>query len=301
MPARFDVLAELHPPQKWDRPVCLLVDEIQTVAKEHGKCLKELHLGEHGLPIMTVCAGLSVSAEKLRRAISPRLTSGNMRTLGVLPPEEVQSCVRQMLARCRVNYTAEQLKQFGGGIADRSEGWPQHVRTGTAALFGELAETRGDLERVDPEAVERRADTYREASYLERQSKEFGDSCDLVADLLRAMPETGMKRNQAVDITREKEVSYGPESWRLPKGMDAGDFLDHLIHQGIFQPDERNILSCPIPSFWSWLIRHGTENQEELARMSGQAARRTLGSAAEQAEPERERPGDRNQDRGEWR
>ncbi len=123
-PVDFRVLANLKPREQWERPVCLLVDEIQTVTKDHGKCLRQLHLGEHGLLIVTVCAGLADSAEKLREAMSPHFTTGNLSTLGSLTPEEVQSCVKQMFDRCRVNYTSEQLKQFAGEIAERSEGWP---------------------------------------------------------------------------------------------------------------------------------------------------------------------------------
>ena len=103
---------------------------------------------------------------------------------------------------------------------------------------------------------------------------------ELVADLLRAMPESGLKRGKVVSLIREKEVPDNPGSRRLPKGMDAEDFLEHLIHQGIFHPGTGGELSCPIPSLRSWHIQRGSENQEELYRTAGQASRRTFGSAA---------------------
>ena len=234
--------------------------------------------------------------------MSPRLTGDNLCTLGALAPDEVHSCVRQMFDRCRVNYTAGQLKQFDGEIAERSEGWPQHVRTGTAALFGELDKTQGDLGTMDSKAVEQRARDWQEDSYLMRQSKEIGDSFDLVAGLLRAMPETGMWRDQAVDIIREKEVSDGPESRRLPKGMDAGDFLDHLIHQGIFQPDRTGLLSCPIPSLWTWLIEIPSRRRPGSLQSQIEAGREALVSAVnnppEQTEPERKRRAGPDRDTG---
>ena len=254
MQSEFNVLEKSMPAKKWKRPVCLLVDEIQTVTKEHGDCLLKLHLGEHGLPIVLVCAGLANSAEKLQQAMSPRLTIGNMCTLAALPPAEVQSCVKQMFDRCRINYNSDQLEGIGGEIATRSEGWPQHVRTGTAALFGGLVETRGDLGTVDFAAVEQQAGAYRENSYRARQSKEMGRSVRLVANVLKMIPEGGVPADHVVDIIEAKADPMGQRAGRLPKGMDAEDFLDHLIYYGILQPDQDGMLSCPIPSLRTWLI-----------------------------------------------
>ena len=298
----FSVLKELLPPQDWRQPLCILVDEIQAVTEKCRKSLLALHQGKHGLPIVTVCAGLANAAEKLQLAMSPRLTSGNLRTLGTLPPEEVHSCVRQMFERCQINYTADQLKRIGDRIAKDSEGWPQHVRTETAALFGELAETRGDLGRVDSRAVEERADAYRKNSYQARQSTEIGDSFNLVAGLLKAMPVSGMWRDQAVDIIEAKADQKGQKSGRLPKGMDAEDFLNHLIHQGVFQPDQTGMLSCPIPSFRTWLIErpnHRRQVSSQSQIKTGQDALETaVNKAAKQSRPDRKRHAGPDRDRG---
>ena len=305
MQLEFDVLAKLKPAKKWNRPVCLLVDETQTVTKGHRDCLRELHLGEHGLPIVTVCAGLADSAEKLRQAISPRLTLRNMYTLAALPPEEVQSCVKQMFGRCRVNYTSDQLERIGGEIATRSEGWPQHVRTETAALFGGLAETQGDLGTVDFAAVERQAAAYREDSYLARQSEEIGDSILLVGALLKETPRAGLHKLKARRILRNK-IKADEEGWDLPKGMDATDFLDHLIHQGILQPDRTKRLSCPIPSLQTWLINQADAANQENAVTESQpstsgnrsALETTMNKAPDQLKPDQKRRNGPDQDRG---
>ncbi len=270
LPARFGVLAELHPPQKWQRPVCLLVDEIQAVTKEHGNALRELHLGEHGLPIVTVAAGLSNSAEKLRQAMSPRLTAGNLRILGALSPKEVRSCVQQMLERCRVDYSGDQLDWFGGEIAERSEGWPQHMRTETAALFGELDETRGDLDSVNIAAFKVQADFFRENSYQARKSQAIDDSILLTGALLNEIPRSGCTKLQAIRKIRQ---SVKPkEGWELPDGIKPSNFLNHLIHQGILQPDENDVLSCPIPSLRNWIVKRAArECRENLAEPSRSA------------------------------
>ncbi len=158
-------------------------------------------------------------------------------------------------------------------------------------------------ERWIPPRLHSRPPEYREGSYEERQSKEMDDVDELVAALLTAIPAGGLKRGKLADFIREKEVPDGSESRRLPKGMDAKDFRDHLIHQGIFQPEAGGKLTCPIPSLRSWLIDRAAPepDQAKLEKAPETAALRAFGSAAEQAEPERERPGGRNQDRGEGR
>ena len=302
----FAALPKLFPPETWKRPLCLLVDEIQKVTKRHENCLQLLHLGIHGLPIVTVAAGLPDSVEKLNEAMSPRLTDGNLRTLGALPPEDVHSCVQQMLTRCRITYTADQLKRIGGRIAKDSEGWPQHVRTETAALFGELAETRGDLGRVDSRAVEERADAYRKNSYRARQSEAMYRRGSLVANILKMIPEHGTSSEQALRLIAAKANEKGTEPKGLPKGMDAEDFLDHLIHQGIFQPDETGLLSCPIPSLRSWLIKQAdATNQENAVPESLPSApgnrdvlETAVNQAAKQFEPDIKRRAGPDRDRG---
>ncbi len=66
----FSVLEKLLPPKRWWQPLCILADEIQNVTERHGTSLLTLHLGEHGLPIVTVAAGrltLPRSCNKLCR------------------------------------------------------------------------------------------------------------------------------------------------------------------------------------------------------------------------------------------
>ena len=249
--------ADLSSPKlrkRWERPVCLLIDEIQAVTEAHGKCLGELHLGEHGLPIVTVVAGLANSAERMQRAMSPRLSTGNLLTLAALAPDEVEFCVGKMFDLCDVEYDSGALRRIAGHVSRHSEGWPQHVGTETAALFGELVKTRGVLEPVDLRAVEKQALAYRRISYSTRQSNEMRQCASLVANILKAIPETGIPAELALRLIAEKGAEPGPEPRGLPDGMNPSKFLDHLKHQGIFQPDSSGLLTFPIPSLRRWLI-----------------------------------------------
>ena len=258
----LSIVKEVKPPEKWKQPLCIRVDEIQKVGEEHGATIRALQLGTHKLPIIPIYAGLADSEEKLQEIVSPRLQTGNTRNLSALAPEEVHSCVKQMLDQCRIDYTSDQLKHLADGIAERSEGWPQHLHTETAALFRGLHKADCDLRAVDFDTVKDRAGNYRKESCRKRQSTRMSDSVHLVAAVMRELPTDGMHRSEVLksirDKTRPEEAGPG-----LPKGMTAEDFRDHLIHQGALQPDEDDMLTCPIPSLRTWLIDQSSALQDQ--------------------------------------
>ena len=292
----FAALPKLFPPETWKRPLCLLVDEVQKVTKRHENCLQLLHLGIHGLPIVTVAAGLADSVEKLNEAMSPRLSRGNIHTLGALAPEEVRSCVKQMFDRCRIEYSTDRVDGIAAKIAERSEGWPQHVSDETSALFAGLDKTRGILSAVDSREVDRLADGYRKDSYAMRLSNAMDTSVLLVGALAQATSASGLPELTVRRMLASK-VKPNEEGWDLPSGMKPKDFLEHLIHQGVFQPDADKNLSCPIPSFHNWLIDRAEalnpENTVAKTSIPGEenrdAASRAVKPAAEQLKPERKR------------
>ena len=256
----FDLLAKAIPPEKWKRPVCIMVDEIQNITGEHAVCIRKLHEGWHGLPIVPIYAGLADSYSVLEKKGFTRMKIANVRTIGALAADECASYVEQMLDRCRIAYTATQLECIAGGIAERSEGWPQHLNTETAALFWGLDKAGCDLGRVDFDAVKRQSAIYREKSYWARQSPEMLDSSSLVAAVMDAIPEDGMQPSQVLDAIKGTARTDAGTAWRLPKGMDADMFRDHLVHRGALQLNRDNKLSCPIPSLRTWLIDQGSPN-----------------------------------------
>ena len=256
--ASFEILASLKPPGNREQPLCILIDEIQKVGEEHRACLEALQLGEHGLPIVPIYAGLADSEEKLHQAVSPRLQAGNTRTLSALAPEEVHSYVKQMLDRCRIDCTPDQLERLTARMAERSEGWPQHLHTETAALFRGLHQADCDLMAVDFDAVEKQAAAYREDSYQARQSPEMETCRSLVAAVMAAVPPGGMDKDEVIDAIKGTARTDAGTSWRLPEGMNADMFLMHLVHRGALQPGRERKWSCPIPSLRTWLIDKGS-------------------------------------------
>ncbi len=100
-----------------------------------------------------------------------------------------------------------------------------------------------------------RARAYREEGYERCQSSGMKDAVDLVAAVMEAVPANqGLHLSSVLD-TIDKKVEAAPGSgWKLPEGMDADQFLEHLIHRGALQPINADSLACPIPGLRSWLI-----------------------------------------------
>ena len=277
---KYRNLKQMLPEQCWRRPLCLLVDEIHKITELHEPNLLNIHLADHGLPIVLIGAGLSHSADKLERVLSPRLNPENKRGLGTLAPEEVRSCLKQMFVKCRVDFNAEQLERYAGDIAARTEGWPQHVRTHTAALFRELDRTRGDLGAVSPAAVEKQAGIYREKSYFERRSGEIRRAGLLTGAVLKELPAQCHEVEALETINRKADPNK--KGWQLPPGMTDADFLDHLIYRGVFQLDKNDRLYCPIPSLRSWLVAEADQLQ---AKLDGKPTAATVSLTEKTAKP----------------
>ena len=92
------------------------------------------------------------------------------------------------------------------------------------------------------------------------------DSSALVAAVMAAIPEEGARGGEVLGIIRRtvhSDDAAFPE-WCLPKGMDAKMFRKHLIHRGALQPNEDRMLSCPIPSFRTWLIDQGPDAERSI-------------------------------------
>ncbi len=251
----FEKLAKWMPRERWDRPVCLVIDEIQNVTPESRNCLNLLHLGEHGLPIVLVGAGLADSVKKIESALAPRLSAINKRTLGALAPDEVQSCLQQMFDLCRIAYDSRELKSLAAGLTKRSEGWPQHMRTEAAALFTELDKTRGRLKAIDRAAVVRAARGFRRNSYLARQSDEMRDRADRSGGA-GVENDAGRRRNQARDGAPNRRASEGNGTGtaRFAAGYESRRFFGSFDSPGNFPA--RNDQHTQLPDSEFALLAH---------------------------------------------
>ena len=255
--AGLSELRRMFLPADWDRPVCLMVDEIQNLDPTEGKTLESLHLAVDGLPIVPVLAGLSSSQAALaRRGRISRLSRGAVHTLGCLETGQTAEAVQRMLACFRIeaqDRDAERWSDLLEGISDR---WPQHLQNALSAFGEELLEVGGALAAVDERTVIDRAGAWRLETYMLRRSPEMRGAVILVGHVMAAVRNGGLYRHEVVDTIRARirDRPEGSSARRLPEGISPEDFLEHLVHRGALQEGGDDKLVCPIPSFRAFLV-----------------------------------------------
>ena len=94
-----------------------------------------------------------------------RLEIDAVRSLGGLSPGEACEAVEAMLATYRVDRTGT-VENWPALLAERSDGWPQHLHNGMRALATELARVEGKMALVDSANILERERDYRERAYL---------------------------------------------------------------------------------------------------------------------------------------
>jgi len=143
-----------------------------------------------------------------------------------------------------------------------ADDWPRHLHCAQKALArviiakstthptftGELdALAESDWTRVTAQFAQ-----YRMAYYRDRVSPEIKTYQSLIATVMKTLP-TDVSRSSVLDVLAGD--SKKPDFLYYSKATLA--FFDHLIHQGVLQEDADGIVSCPIPSFRTWLIEAG--------------------------------------------
>ena len=222
----------MFPHADWDRPICLMVDEIQNLDPREGKTLESLHLAVDGLPIVPVLAGLSSSQAALTKhgGIS-RLSRGAVRTLDCLEEGQAAEAMQRMLACFRIETEKADAERWSVLLERISDRWPQHLQNAMQALGEGLLEFGGVLAKVDRGAVIGRARASRLEAYKQRRSPEMRGAVILVGHVMAAVRDGGLHRHQVVDTIRARirDRPEGSSARRLPKGISPEDFLEHLI------------------------------------------------------------------------
>lgn len=253
--AGFAELGALFPPEDWPGPVLLMVDEVQTLQAEQAPVLQSLHLATAGLPIAPVLAGLANTRDVLARCGISRLNEDGVHMLGRLDAEEPAQAVRAMLDAFRVETAGANTERWAARLEDHSDGWPQHLQNAMRSLAEVLIETNGMLADVDEAAVFAGARKRQQQTYRARRSPPMQEALFLLARVMAAVPDAGLRLDEVVGIIRARAGNGC--GWSLPEGMSPRDFLDHLVHRGALQSGEDDRLVCPIPSFRSFLIEEG--------------------------------------------
>ena len=252
-------LGRLFAPKDWPGPLCLMVDEIQTMRAEQAPVLQSLHLATVGLPVVPVLAGLANARDVLARCGISRLSEDGVHMLGCLDAGEPAEAVLRMLAEFRIRADGADTGRWATRLEAHSDGWPQHLHNGLRSLAEALVGTGGALGDVDIEAVLHRAQERRLQAYRARRSTHMQASIFLLARVMAAVPDTGLRRNEAIAVVRTRARTGDGHGWDVPEGMSAGDFLDHLVLRGALQSGEDDRLVCPIPSLRRFLIEEAAD------------------------------------------
>ena len=255
-----------QPSPAWVAPVIVAVDEVQRFAPSttspSAHFLQQIHDASTGLPLTLVLAGLSDAPSVIR---SMGLTRSLQRhILGCFSHDEVQT-----LTDAWRDHFGIQIGSCRSQIDDLmapTDGWPRHVHCAQQALAEALLITRvnGHADRItDWSAVQRRSDQLRQSYYDEQYSDVMDYSPSLTAQLLKDVG-TAHRTGQPLNISQLRQkikstCDTDPSgTFECHPDHTAHSFITHLIHCGALEKNpETGTLSCPIPSFQSYILRRG--------------------------------------------
>ncbi len=140
----LDIVAEMFPLHEWKRPLCLMFDEMQNVIKPQVDVLEPLHLGTHGLPVVSVLAGLANTHAILGKHGLNHIADNATHKLGVLAFEEAAEAAEMFLDGFRIDRTSVGI-DWPAEVAATSDGWPRHLHNSLQALVQELLTANGRL------------------------------------------------------------------------------------------------------------------------------------------------------------
>ena len=246
-------------------PIIIAIDESQRFSEDPTTPLAKLLQGIHdgcNLPLTLVMAGLCDTADK---AQSMGLTRGlTVHPVGSLAAEDVASLMTGFCHHFGMDPRGheEHLEQ----LAAPCEGWPRHLHFALAALATDALAMDGDLARlncINWSCIQAAAMASRTRYYQAQQSPAMEESASLVAAVLHAL-KPGCRRFDVVNSIMAHEGVHPGRQWCLPADMNADMMTDHLVHQGALQTMPDGTMTCPIPSFRTWLVAAGRIADPEM-------------------------------------
>ena len=252
----WETLANLFPLEMWERPVVLMLDEVQSLRNRDAPSeLLNLHQGIHGLPIIPIFAGLSDSYDVLRKQNISRMAHRHRVTLGALEHSEAEDAVKKMLDTFRVE--GSNKAAWADRIAVECSCWPQHLQTGLQALAKVLSVHEGKLGSIEGEfanAVSELSETYRNEYYEDRLDDDLAGCLGLLCIVLDSARPPGKSLAKFKRIIADRADNSGAPEYQLPDGFNAAMLLDRMIKRGFLQLSKtgRRYI-CPIPSLTDYI------------------------------------------------
>ena len=262
-------LHKVFPASEWDTAVIIAIDEAQNLPSGRGtpqsNCLRALHEAVTKLPLTLVLAGLGDTPSVIR---SMGLTRSLQRhTLGCFPLDEQAELTTRWCDHFGITIGACRAQM--DDLMTPTDGWPRHVHCAQQSLAEALLVpgVDGHADQIkDWTAVQRRSEALRYSYYETQFSDAMVASRKLVGrvmlDVSRAeCAGNGLTFGQVVDAVDTYNGAQPGSEWTLPDNMNARSYVIHLTHCGALQrrsmdPSDHT-LSCPVPSFQSYILRRG--------------------------------------------
>ena len=238
------MLREFAPSRDWSGPVILLIDEAQGMTGDmsngESSLLKALHEGRHGFPLTAVLSGLSDTLQVLRELGVSRLSEGAAHALGPLSGSECREAVAALLDRHRVKGSVDDRDEWARAIAQRCNGWPQHLHNYLAGAARSLVDAGGDLARAELNAALEHGDRAR-VNYYNARLAGLAPAHGAIRAILSRIPDGGLLAGEVMAMAQRAATHAG---------FDNGSrFYKALLHAGVLHEDGALMCHCPIPSF----------------------------------------------------
>ena len=255
----FRMLLKTVPLQMWKQPVVIGIDETQVLSGDSkssaGVLLRALHNNHHNLPLVVVMGGLSDSVTRIKQLGLTRPSKDHTHSLGCLNEEELKEFKTGFLEHFELDLGSCE-RQFDA-IIESSNGWPAHLHNGLQSFAQVYVEAKGDIEKVDFDAVRKLNLDERTRYYGQRMSPEMKNTYIFLVAVMNQVT-----RNLKADVVHmiseqnQKWISLNDERMSLPEGMTARDYYHHLLHHGALQESDDGWVECPIPSFRQYILSY---------------------------------------------
>ena len=251
------LLLGIVPIDKWKRPIVIGIDETQNLSENKnsfvGQFIQGMHDNVHSLPLILVMGGLSDSVTRVEQLGLTRLSENHTHSLDCLDEVELKEFKAGFLEHFDLDL-GDRERDFDE-ILESSSGWPAHLQNGLQSFAKDYVEAKGDIEKVNFDAIHKLNHEKRTRYHARRMSREMRRSSILLASIMKRV--TRNQEEEVINIINqcsEKWASSSRGGKHLPTGMTAEDYYDHLIHRGALQESDDGWVACPIPSFRQFIL-----------------------------------------------
>ena len=243
------------------RPICVLIDEIQNADQQSGFVIRRLHEGIQGVPFVPIFAGLPNSDHVLRELGISRLASQSRIGLASLSNDECFDAIRQMFDGFDVYGEPETMEDWATAMVGKSFGFPHHLHNVMSCVARELSQNGGSLENSNItqtiDEIDRRRYSYYE-SRIDKIVAELPEVLVMLAHDLGLGDTPAQIRkireycaNTIDDLVQDDYINV----------PSARQFVNSLIETGIIHlsGDSRTHYQFTIPSMQTWLLEVKTK------------------------------------------